>query len=199
MPRSLSAVLVLAALMSGNCALSEDANMEFFEKKIRPVLVDYCYKCHSAETDEPAGGLLVDTRQGIRAGGETGPAVVPGDVKESLLVSAIEYNDLEMPPDEKLDDEIVEDFRKWIRMGAPDPRTKPMPERPDQTKAENPAPLRSLQTLRNPDSPMLQPAAHTVHIGRIVFAEGTGQVRLFTPDDKDGQHAQHDRRQQQHP
>lgn len=102
--------------------VAADDKLEFFESRIRPVLVDHCYECHSSETDEPAGGLLLDTREGIRAGGETGPAVVPEDVAESLLISAIEYNDLEMPPDEKLDDDIIEDFRTWIEMGAADPR-----------------------------------------------------------------------------
>ena len=102
--------------------LSADEGEEFFESKIRPVLVDYCYECHSMESDDADGGLMLDTRDGIRRGGETGPAVVPNDLDESLLISAIEYRDLEMPPDEKLDDDVIRDFKKWIRMGAPDPR-----------------------------------------------------------------------------
>lgn len=96
--------------------------LEFFENRIRTVLVDHCYKCHSKDLEEPAGGLRLDTRQGIRKGGLTGPAVVPGDPEESLLLSAIEYGTLQMPPDEKLSSEVVSDFRQWIRDGAHDSR-----------------------------------------------------------------------------
>src|SRR5436190_1882402 len=101
---------------------SQAQGIEFFEKKIRPVLVEHCFKCHSAEAKEPKGGLLVDSRDGMRVGGETGPAIVPGNVKESLLLSAIRHEDLEMPPDKRLSDAIIADFVKWIEMGAPDPR-----------------------------------------------------------------------------
>ncbi len=103
------------------------ADVEFFEKKIRPVLVDKCYKCHSADADKVKGGLLVDTRDGIRNSGDNGHAVVPGDVKSSLLIRAIRHedSDLQMPPKKeggKLSDEVIADFEKWIAMGAPDPR-----------------------------------------------------------------------------
>jgi cytochrome c553 len=103
------------------------ADVDFFEKKIRPVLVDKCYKCHSADADKVKGGLLVDTRDGIRNSGDNGHAVVPGNVKSSLLLRAIQYDDsdLQMPPKKeggKLSDEIIADFEKWIAMGAPDPR-----------------------------------------------------------------------------
>lgn len=121
-------------------AFADDAGLQFFEEKIRPVLIEHCYRCHSSETDEPAGGLLLDSREGIRAGGETGPAIVPSDVDESLLISAIGYEDLEMPPGEMLDEQIVEDFRTWIEMGAPDPRgeTPPKPkEDPRPQEAES--------------------------------------------------------------
>ncbi|MEQ1860941.1 MAG: PSD1 and planctomycete cytochrome C domain-containing protein [Chthoniobacteraceae bacterium] len=96
----------------------------FFEKRIRPVLVDKCYKCHAADAEKIKGGLLLDTRKGIRQGGDNGPAVVPGDVKRSLLIEAIRHldKDLAMPPKEKLPDAVIEEFEKWIAMGAPDPR-----------------------------------------------------------------------------
>ena len=101
--------------------------LAFFEKKIRPVLADKCYKCHAADSEKVKGGLLVDTREGIRAGGDSGHAVVPGDVKSSLLIKALHYEDpdLEMPPKKsggKLSDEIISDFEQWVKMGAPDPR-----------------------------------------------------------------------------
>lgn len=96
--------------------------VEFFEKRIRPVLTERCYQCHSAKSDEVGGNLLLDTREGARKGGEMGPAVVPTNLKESLLIEAIEYNSVEMPPDKKLPANVIEDFKHWIKIGAPDPR-----------------------------------------------------------------------------
>ena len=95
----------------------------FFEKKIRPVLVKECYSCHSAEAPKLKAELSLDTRDGIRKGGESGPAIVPGDPKRSLLLKAIKHLDdkLKMPM-EKLADEIIADFEKWIATGAADPR-----------------------------------------------------------------------------
>jgi cytochrome c553 len=96
--------------------------VEFFEKKIRPVLVEHCYKCHSATAEKIGGRLLLDTRVGIRRGGESGHAVMPGDIGGSLLIEAIRYEGLEMPPDRKLPAQVVADFETWIKMGALDPR-----------------------------------------------------------------------------
>ena len=104
-------------------AAADDAG-DFFEAMIRPVLVDNCYECHSAESDAPKGGLRVDTRDGILEGGDSGPAVIPNDPEESLLLKAISYDDCfyQMPPDRKLDDTVVDNFRQWIEQGAIDPR-----------------------------------------------------------------------------
>ena len=98
--------------------------LAFFESKIRPVLVTSCYKCHSASSEKIKGGLLLDTREGIRKGGDTGAAVVPGNLEESVLVQAIRFqdDDLQMPPKQKLPDEVIADFERWVAMGAPDPR-----------------------------------------------------------------------------
>ena len=98
--------------------------MQFFENKIRPVLVSKCYDCHSAGAKKLKGGLYLDTRAGARKGGENGPAVVPGDLTKSLLISAIHYEDkdTQMPPKAKLPDNVIADFEAWIKMGAPDPR-----------------------------------------------------------------------------
>lgn len=109
-------------------AMAEEPNaagVTFFETKIRPVLVERCYKCHSAEAvknDKLQGELLLDTRDAVRAGGESGPAIVPGDVKSSLLISALRHESLKMPPDTKLPADTIADFVKWVEMGAPDPR-----------------------------------------------------------------------------
>jgi hypothetical protein len=101
------------------------AQTDFFEKKVRPVLVKDCYKCHSAEGGRIKGGLRLDTRDGLLKGGESGPAIVPGNLDRSLLIRAIRYRDsnLQMPPDDKkLPAAQIADLEAWVRMGAPDPR-----------------------------------------------------------------------------
>jgi hypothetical protein len=106
---------------------------QFFEQKIRPVLVQHCYGCHSAEAEQKKklkSGLYVDFAQGLLTGGETGPAIVKGKAAESLLIKALKYDGLEMPPSGKLPDEVVADFVKWIDLGAPDPRKEPLPSKP---------------------------------------------------------------------
>ena len=103
--------------------------LAFFESKIRPVLVEKCYKCHAAgEGHKIKGGLALDTRESTRKGGDSGPAVVPGNPAKSLLLEAIRYtkNDLQMPPEKdggKLSDSVIKDFERWIQTGAADPRT----------------------------------------------------------------------------
>jgi hypothetical protein len=100
--------------------------LAFFEAKIRPVLVEHCYECHSAGASEVAGGLLLDSFQGILSGGDTEPPVLPRNPQESLLIKALRYDDtgLQMPPEKKLDEHQIQDFVAWIEMGAPDPRTE---------------------------------------------------------------------------
>ena len=127
--RTTLAVLLGTLLTSSTPAADKPADqrkgLDFFESKIRPVLVRHCYKCHSAKaasTKMLKGGLQVDTRDGLRKGGETGPAVVPGQPTKSLLVAALKHDGLEMPPKAKLPAAIIADFEKWIRLGAPDPR-----------------------------------------------------------------------------
>ena len=85
---------------AGQAADKDAKGIAFFEAKIRPVLVENCYKCHSAATGKSQGSLQLDTRKGIRAGGDRGPAVVPGDPAASLLLTAISHTDdsLKMPP-----------------------------------------------------------------------------------------------------
>ena len=115
---SLSIALTIASSLR-----AADPGMEFFEKKVRPVLVEHCYRCHSTAKKQ-RGGLVLDSRDGIRKGGDNGPAVVPGKPKDSLLLQAVRYDDeLRMPPKGKLPDAVIADLKKWIAMGAPDPRT----------------------------------------------------------------------------
>ncbi len=104
----------------------EPTGIEFFEKKIRPVLVQHCYECHSTEAKSLKAGLLLDSRDGWKRGGDSGPALLPSKPNDSLLIKAMKHEDgLEMPPKGKLPDEVIADFTKWIEQGAPDPRTAP--------------------------------------------------------------------------
>ncbi len=97
----------------------------FFEKKIRPVLVEHCHQCHAADAKNVRGGLLVDSKEALRVGGESGrPGVVPGDPAASSIYAAITHADADerMPPKARLPDNVIADVRTWIEMGAPDPR-----------------------------------------------------------------------------
>ncbi|MEM7476181.1 MAG: PSD1 and planctomycete cytochrome C domain-containing protein [Planctomycetota bacterium] len=120
-PRIALLALAIVAFSFGHLAFADDQS-DFFERKIRPVLVEHCYACHSSEAAESEGGLRVDTREAIRRGGESGAAVKPTDLGGSLLLDALRYDGLEMPPDQKLPNEVVRDFEEWIKRGAFDPR-----------------------------------------------------------------------------
>ena len=101
------------------------ADVEFFESKIRPVLVAECYECHDAKKQK--GDLRLDYRDGLLKGGEEGPSIIPGDAKKSILLQSMDHTHetLEMPKKRpKLDAQILADFAEWINRGAPDPRTK---------------------------------------------------------------------------
>ena len=97
------------------------ADDSFFESKIRPVLIEHCYECHAADSKIVRGGLLLDSRDSMRKGGDSGAAVVPNDPDNSLLLEALRHESFEMPPSERLPDSVIADFEKWIRNGAPDP------------------------------------------------------------------------------
>ncbi len=124
-----SAACLIALITIGPAAASPSPEqLAFFESKIRPVLVEHCYSCHSAEA--LAGGklkaeLLLDSRPGMAKGGESGPAVVPGDKESSLILAALKHEGFDMPPSGKLPDQVIADFEKWVEMGAPDPRNEP--------------------------------------------------------------------------
>jgi hypothetical protein len=125
-----AAVLGLMSLAGGASAQPPKATparegIEFFESKIRPVLAGKCYECHSTKAAKVKGGLYLDTRAGLLHGGDNGPAIAPGDPAASLLIKALRHQDkdLQMPPKEKLSEQVIADFEQWIRIGAPDPRT----------------------------------------------------------------------------
>ena len=97
---------------------------KFFESKIRPALVKYCYECHSIDSGMTRGGLLVDTRDGLLQGGESGPSIDFESLNDSLLLSAVNYDAYQMPPDRQMPASVVAEFEKWFEMGAPDPRVR---------------------------------------------------------------------------
>ena len=117
-------ILLFAALApaEGDEAKPSQEDLEFFEQKIRPVLVQHCYQCHAVDAKNIQGGLVLDSRDGVLKGGDSGPAVVPKNIEESLIIGALKFEAFEMPPKGKLSAEIIADFEKWIQMGAPDPR-----------------------------------------------------------------------------
>lgn len=118
----------LSLLPSALAAKFSSSQINFFERKIRPVLVAKCYDCHSHDA-KIKGGLALDSRAGVVQGGSSGPGVVPGDPGESLLIRVIKglEEDMQMPPDEdeRLTDEQIRDFERWVQMGVPDPREEP--------------------------------------------------------------------------
>ncbi|MFM8470002.1 MAG: DUF1553 domain-containing protein [Limisphaerales bacterium] len=118
---ALAVVVLTGSLASAPAA---DEGVEFFEKKIRPLLAEHCYECHAADK-KTKGGLNLDSREGWMKGGDSGPALVPGDLDASRLIKAVRYRDKEfrMPPKRKLSDAQIADFEQWVKLGAPDPRT----------------------------------------------------------------------------
>ena len=110
------------------------AQLQFFEARIRPVLIKHCYECHSAESETVKGGLRLDSALGWSRGGDSGPAIVPGKPEESSLLAALKFDGVEMPPSGRLAGQIVSDFENWIAGGAVDPR------REEPALAPSPAP-----------------------------------------------------------
>nr|WP_272072194.1 DUF1553 domain-containing protein [Mariniblastus sp.] len=121
--------------------------ISFFENRIRPVLVRNCYQCHSDEAKKHGGKLSLDTRQGLLLGGETGPAIVKGKPHDSLIIKALRYEGLQMPPDDPLPESVIEDFMRWIQMGAIDPRGE---SKDAATLANDPSALWSFQEMNVP-------------------------------------------------
>ncbi len=157
--------ILFAALIAGGFVRAEvkpafaAEQLDFFEQKIRPVLVEQCYKCHSAQSEKLKGGLYLDSRAGALKGGDTAPAVVPGDAEKSLLIQSIRYGDedLQMPPKHRLSPQQVADFEQWVKMGAPDPRDQKLPEKPSSAVVQA-KDLWSLQPVADPAPPAVKTA-----------------------------------------
>ncbi len=121
----LCTLAALSALRAEAAELPRE-QLDFFEKKIRPMLIARCYECHSAAAKKIKGGLTLDTREGLLKGGDAGPVIVPGDPEKSKLIEAVRYKnrDLQMPPKSALAPEQVRDLEQWVKLGAPDPRVE---------------------------------------------------------------------------
>ena len=127
----------------------------FFENKIRPVLVKQCYECHSATAKKLGGKLLLDSPSDMISGGESGPSVAPGDPDKSLIIQALKYDGIEMPPKKKLPDQVIQDFITWVNMGAPDPREATPKTAVKQTPTDKAA-LWSYQRPSQPKTPLVR-------------------------------------------
>jgi mono/diheme cytochrome c family protein len=120
-----SALAVGLVASTASASSAEAAGIEFFEKHVRPIFVEHCHQCHSADAEKVKGGLLLDTKEGLLKGGDSGPALVSGEPDKSLLIKAIRYTDenLQMPPKgKKLTPDQIAHLEAWVKMGAPDPR-----------------------------------------------------------------------------
>jgi mono/diheme cytochrome c family protein len=121
------ALLVLAALPVVSRGADDPKAVDFFEARIRPVLAEHCYKCHSDDAEREKklrGGLKLDSKANWAKGGDTGPAIVPGKPGEGTLIKSLKYDgDTQMPPKGKLPAAVIADFEKWVKDGAVDPRT----------------------------------------------------------------------------
>jgi hypothetical protein len=147
----------------------------FFEAKIRPVLVNNCFKCHADK--KPKGELRLDSRSGMLVGGDQGPVLVPGQPERSLLIQAIGYNtDLKMPPSKKLPKEQIADLTRWVKMGAPWPRgeetTVPAPRRGELQVTDKDRAHWAFQPVRRPAVPAVKAPAWTANpVDAFVLAE----------------------------
>ncbi len=138
--------------------------IEFFERRIRPLLAAHCYECHSHKADKVKGELHLDTRAGVRQGGESGPAIVPGKPDESLLIKAVRYTDkdFKMPPKAKLSQAEIDDLVTWVKMGAPDPREGKVASAPAKLPTidlEQGKKFWSFQAVRGHEPPAVKDAA----------------------------------------
>jgi hypothetical protein len=125
-PLAIGALSLLSLAPVSRAAVTAEfapEQVEFFENKIRPIFSNHCLECHSAEKGKTKGSLSMDSREELLKGGESGPGLKPKDVKNSTLIKAVTWeDDLQMPPKKKLSTEQIEDLKKWVAMGAPDPR-----------------------------------------------------------------------------
>jgi hypothetical protein len=177
----------LGAATSAGAENADAAGIEFFEKRVRPLLIESCYTCHSQSSEKGyKGGLLLDLREGLLKGGDSGPAIVPGNPDGSLLIKAVRYTDeiLQMPPNgKKLSPEQIAALEDWVRMGAPDPRTG---ELMAETSLEQARKHWAFQPIRKPDLPLVreQERVQTPIDAFILARLEEKQMRMSKPAEK---------------
>lgn len=133
-----------------SAAAKEGEGLKLFRESLEPVLKRNCFECHSHESGKSKGGLMVDSAPAMISGGNSGAIIVPGNPEKSLLYRAVAWleEDTEMPPKKKLSEAEIGHFRKWISLGAPDPRiSEPKPRTP-------PSQLWSLKPVKSPPPPL---------------------------------------------
>ncbi len=156
LPVALFALIASTNIVNADESLNPD-DVAFFETRIRPVLVEHCYECHSADSKILRGGLLVDSRDPFRKGGDSGPAFVPGNPSDSLLIKSLRHETYEMPPKGKLPDNVIADFTEWIQKGAPDPRAQATQGKLKPVDWEAAARHWAFNPVTNPTPPEIQP------------------------------------------
>lgn len=164
-------LLLNGFLASPSLRGDDPGSVDFFETKIRPVLIKHCYSCHSSEAEETGGTLWLDSAPAMREGGDSGPAIEAGNSDASLLISALRYESTEMPPDAPLPAEIIDDFARWIDAGAPDPRSS-QASGPTKSKVDLDAgrqfwsfrPLQDYRDSQTPEHTQLRGAAMIDHL-----------------------------------
>jgi cytochrome c553 len=189
-PLLFSIALVAWAAIAARAAEPAGEAVEFFEKEIRPLLVARCHECHG-DVEKPKGGLRLTSRAGLMTGGETGPAAVPGKPSESLLIEAVRYQGLKMPPKAKLPEAEIEKLVRWVELGvpwpdSPHPKVAPTPVEPEFKITDTQRRFWSFQAVRPQTMPSVQDAAWPLTaIDRFVLArlESRG-LRPNGPTDK---------------
>ena len=177
----LTVVWVLGSISTFCLSASADSpiaprDLELFESKVRPILVEHCYSCHSAGAKKLRGGLLLDAKAGWVKGGDGGPAIVPGDPDSSPLVVAVRYEDedMKMPPKGKLPADAIKTLEEWVKRGAPDPRTGPAaaPRPKREIDIEASKKTWAFQPLAKPDDPVVRdPSRCATFVDRFVLAK----------------------------
>lgn len=149
--------VTVISMLSMNALTTQADEMKFFETHIRPVLVKYCYECHSAKAKKLGGKLYLDTREGMLRGGESGPVIRTDKPEESLLLLSLRgHGDLEMPPKKKLPEAIIHHFEQWIKSGAPDPRQHKKVATPARKFNLEDESLWSFRAIKNPAVPAVK-------------------------------------------
>lgn len=180
--------LGLLLAISAAARAADDASPDdiaFFEKRIRPILIERCYECHSEEADKRKGGLWLDRKSGWASGGDSGPALVPGKPDESLIMEMISYvdPDIAMPPKEKLPDQEIAWLKEWIERGAPDPR-----EGASAVVAESTIDIEagrefwSFQPITKPKPPAAAAPDHATDIDKFIVAKLAEKNLELSPD-----------------